>query len=191
MCVYVCVFVCVCVRVCLCVCMCVFIFKQPQNSLCKLVQWLVKDWREKSLKKEQSATSKLSSTLRKERSERSHIPHEMSHLLLKHAESSPAEQPKPQPSQPQPSQPPRRVSPANLEINDFICRENLSKATEVQLIKNGFNTLNAILCLREADLESLELQFADLCLLRESLTRLRDHSGRKFILLVCLNEPQQ
>ena len=177
---------------------CVFIFKQPQSSLCKLVQWLVKDWREKCLKTEQSATSKLSSTSRKERSERSHIPHEMSHLLLKHAESSLTEQPKPQPSQrrryfpTQPPQPaPRRRSPANFEISDFIRRENLSKATEVQLIKNGFKTLNAILCLREADLEMLELQLADLCLLRESLTRLRDDSGRKFILLVCLNEPQQ
>ncbi|KAK2140561.1 hypothetical protein LSH36_1313g00018 [Paralvinella palmiformis] len=72
---------------------------------------------------------------------------------------------------------PRRRSPVNLEINDFIRRENLSKATEVQLIKNGFKTLNAILCLREADLEMLELQLADLCLLRESLTRLRDDSG--------------
>jgi len=179
--------------------------------LCELLQCLVEEYRAECAKKEHSAASHISFQDREPRLERTPTTNEMPHLTSR---PMPRDAGTSQPTRsvsnssppcyigPQPPQPaPRRCNSQNVEIQDFIKWANLPEMIEHRLIKNGFTTLRTIRCIDEEDVAKLELSLADLCLLRESLTTLRDgryesynnsnrsDSGRRlFCLLVVLIE---
>ncbi|KAK2148106.1 hypothetical protein LSH36_515g01008 [Paralvinella palmiformis] len=150
----------------------------PENSLCELLRCIVKEFRGECPKKEQSAASHTSSQDRTPRSERMQRTNELP-LFTPQTMPKPARVSKPKSSlscsnRSKPPRPaPRRINSQKVEIRGFIQNANLSKDIEYQLIKNGFTSPMAILCLHDVDVDKLELSLADLYLLKESLTKLR------------------
>ncbi|KAK2169982.1 hypothetical protein LSH36_5g05072 [Paralvinella palmiformis] len=167
-----------------CIHSCISNWYHPENSLCELLQCLVEEYRAECAKKEHSAASHISFQDREPRLERTPTTNEMPHLT---SQPMPRDAGTSQPTRsvsnssppcyigPQPPQPaPRRCNSQNVEIQDFIKWANLPEMIEHQLIKNGFTMLRTMRCINKEDLAKLELSLADLCLLRESLTTLRD-----------------